>query len=81
MDTEGQLYALFYSLYEELESPWILVTEGCPGTSSLRIQRDDYTFTKISEVEVEMGSPGEVGAQISHSHKMKSQEMLSVLRK
>lgn len=33
---------------------------------------------KSLEVEAEVGSPGDVGAQIPSSHKMESQEMLSV---
>lgn len=34
---------LFYAiLYKGLEHPRILVSEGCPGTNSLEILRDDY---------------------------------------
>lgn len=34
MDVEGQLYALFYAILNKgLEHPWILVSEGGPGTN------------------------------------------------
>lgn len=78
---EDHLYALFCSiLYKECEHPRTLVSKVGPGTNILQVLRDDYSFTKSLEVEVEVGNLGEVAVQISSSHKM-SQEMLSVFER
>lgn len=74
MHCSAPFYIRNMSIHELWYPRWVL------EPISRRYGGITIAFTKSLEVEVEVGNLGEIGAQISSSHKM-SQEMLSVFER